>query len=97
MVLAPIGLELLTPQPRTSFRDWWLSRRILLGTARRKGFDSITILGSWCLWKEQNQRVFDGIGGSVVVVADSVVEEAVRWSQAGNGHLAALWAAIDGA
>ena len=26
MVLAPIGLELLTPQPGTSFLDWWLSR-----------------------------------------------------------------------
>ena len=41
--------------------------------------------------------MFDGVGRSVVAVVDSVVEEAVRWSQAGNGHLAALWAAIDGA
>ena len=85
MVLAPIGLELLTPQPGTSFLDWWSSRRILLGTACRKGFDSLTILGSWCLWKERNRRVFNG-----VAVADSVVEEAVRWSQARNGHLAVL-------
>jgi hypothetical protein len=96
-VLAPIGLELLTPQPGTSFLDWWLSRRILLGTSRRKGFDSLTILGSWCLWKKRNRRVFDGVGQSVVAVANSIVEEVVRWSQAGNSHLAALWAAIDGA
>jgi hypothetical protein len=89
-VLAPIGLELLTPQPRTSFLDWWLSRRILLGTTRRKGFNSLAILGSWCLWKERNRRVFDGVGRLVVAVADSIVEEAVRWSQAGNSHLAAL-------
>ena len=97
MVLAPIGLELLMPQPRINFLDWWLSRRILLGTAHRKGFDSLTILGSWCLWKERNWRVFDGVGRLVVAVADSVVEEVVRWSQAGNSHLAALWVAIDGA
>ena len=38
--------------------------RILLGTARRKGFDSLTILGSQCLWKERNRRVFDGVGRS---------------------------------
>ena len=65
--------------------------------ACRKGFDSLTILGSWCLWKERNQRVFDGVSWSVVAIVDSIVEEAVWWSQAGNGHLAALWAAIDGA
>jgi hypothetical protein len=96
-VLAPIGLDLLTPQPGISFLDWWLSRCLMLGSARRKGFDSLTILGSWCLWKEWNRRVFNGVGRSVVTVADSVVEEAVRWSQAGYGHLTALWVAIDGA
>ena len=56
-VVAPISLELLTPHPRTSFLDWWLSHHILLGMACHKGFNSLTILGSWCLWKEQNQRV----------------------------------------
>ena len=96
-VVAPIGLEHLTPHPRTSFLDWWLSHHILLGMACHKGFNSLTILGSWCLWKEQNQRVFEDVGRSVVMVADSIVEEAAWWSQAGNSHLATLWATIDGA
>jgi hypothetical protein len=57
-VLAPIGLDHLVPQPGASLLDWWLSSRLQLGMARRKGFNSLIILGAWCLWKERNRRVF---------------------------------------
>jgi hypothetical protein len=40
MVLAPIGLDHLAPQPQTSFLDWWLQSRLQLRSARCKGFDS---------------------------------------------------------
>ena len=43
-VLAPIGLDHLAPQPRTSFLDQWLLSHLQLGTARRKCFDSLIIL-----------------------------------------------------
>ena len=89
-VLAPIDLDRLALQPGTSFLDWWLQSRDQLGTARRKGFDSLIILGAWCLWKERNRRVFDGVGRTVVAITDSVVDEADRWAQAGYSHIAAL-------
>ena len=71
-VLAPIDLDRLALQPGTSFLDWWLQSRDQLGTARRKGFDSLIILGAWCLWKEQNQRVFDSVCRTAVSVAITV-------------------------
>jgi hypothetical protein len=83
-VLTPIGLAILVPPPGIAFLDWWLLYRVQLETAKRKGFDSLIILGAWCLWKECNQRVFHGIE-----------EEVDRWSQAGYGHLAAQWASRD--
>ena len=60
-VLAPIGLTNLTPPPGIAFLDWWLLYRVQLETAKRKGFDSLIILGAWCLWKERNQRVSMGL------------------------------------
>ena len=60
-VLAPIVLANLAPSPGVAFLDWWLLHRMQLETTRRKGFDSLVILGAWCLWKERNQRVSMGL------------------------------------
>ena len=77
------------------FLDRWLLHRMQLEMARRKGFDSLVILGAWCLWKERNQRVFQGAGRTPTDVATMMEEEVERWSQAGYSHLAALWASRD--
>ena len=37
-VLAPIDLDHLAPQPRTSFLDWWLQSRHQLGDDASQGF-----------------------------------------------------------
>ncbi|CAD6248097.1 unnamed protein product [Miscanthus lutarioriparius] len=94
-VLAPIGLANLAPSPGVAFLDWSLLHRMQLVTAKCKGFDSLIILGAWCLWKERNQRVFHGAGRSPIDVATMIEEEVDRWSQAGYGHLAMLWASRD--
>ena len=60
-VLAPLDLDRLVPQARTSVVDWWLNNQGQLGQQCRKGFDTLLILGAWCLWKERNRRVFDNV------------------------------------
>ena len=94
-MLAPIGLTNLTPPPGIAFLDWWLLYCVQIETAKRKGFDSLIILGAWCLWKERNQRVFHGAGRTAVDVATVIEEEVDHWSQAGYSHLATLWAFRD--
>lgn len=48
-VLAPLDLDRLAPQAGTSVVDWWLNSQGQLGQQRRKGFDTLLILGAWCL------------------------------------------------
>jgi hypothetical protein len=43
-----------------NFFVWWLRARKLLPKATRKGFDSLTFLIGWALWKERNARTFGG-------------------------------------
>lgn len=93
-VLAPIGLASLTPPPGVDYLDWWLQSRAQLTMSLRKGYDSLVILGAWCLWKEHNQRVFHGVSHTPVQLA-VVVEEVDHWSQAGFSHLAVLWVSRD--
>jgi hypothetical protein len=78
-VLAPIALANLAQQPGIAFIDWWLLFRLQLESAKRKGFDSLIILGAWCIWKERNQRVFYGDDRTPIAIA-SVIEEVDRWS-----------------
>jgi len=90
-VLATLELAHLSPPPGTSVVDWWLQSRLRLGQQRRRGYDSLLILGAWCLWKECNRRVFDNVRQTAVAVTDAIHEEVDR-CQAGYSHLAALWA-----
>lgn len=86
-VPAPLGLAQMAPEPGTSIADWWLLSRARLGQ-RRKGFDTLVILGAYCLGKERNRRVFDGLSQSPSVVTSKILEEGDCWThQAGYSHL----------
>jgi hypothetical protein len=61
---------------------WWLQRRLLLDSVKRRGFDSLVLLVSWEVWKERNARIHD---------------EGSQWIDADFTSLAAVWAFFDNA
>jgi hypothetical protein len=64
-ILFPLSLGDLTPAAdEISLAEWW--RKVLkkVPKNRRKGFNSLIILGSWCLWLTRNKTIFDGVNPS---------------------------------
>jgi hypothetical protein len=51
----------------------------------RWGFDTITTLMAWSIWKEQNNRIFNQQSKSWIEVAKAMVEEAVLWKSTNAG------------
>jgi hypothetical protein len=47
------------PHPTSTLLDWWLSVRSVMSQPLHRSFDSLVLLVTWCLWKEQNRRTFD--------------------------------------
>jgi hypothetical protein len=42
---------------------------------RRKGFNILIILGSWCLWLTRNKVVFDGVNPSLSSIKSLFLNE----------------------
>jgi hypothetical protein len=45
----------------------------------RKGAQSITMLGCWEIWREQNRRIFQNEKLSVVALVRRIHDEATLW------------------
>lgn len=74
----------LVPGSRfTSTEDWWLVARKQVPKARRRDFDTVTILIHWRIWKERNSRIFDGAQHSAEEVFESIRDEITSWRSAG--------------
>ncbi|GJN35172.1 hypothetical protein PR202_gb23919 [Eleusine coracana subsp. coracana] len=56
---------------------------------RRKGFNSIIILGAWLLSKQRNACIFDNAHPSVMALVKQLEDEAHLWSMAGARGLQA--------
>jgi hypothetical protein len=51
----------VAPSPgEDSFDIWWQNDNERVPSESRKGFNFLVLLGSWCIWKHPNSRVFDG-------------------------------------
>ena len=59
-----------------------------------RGFDSYALLIGWSLWKERNARTFQARATNTQRLALTIKDEADRWCEAGNAHLARLLARI---
>jgi hypothetical protein len=60
------------------------------GPFKHKGFDSLTLLVVWSLWKERNCRVHERCALQPVALAPLILEEARRWSHAGFAGIISL-------
>jgi hypothetical protein len=56
----------------------------------RRGFNSVIVLGAWCLWLHRNRTVFDGVNPSMSIVQRMFLDELVCWGRAGAKHLESL-------
>jgi hypothetical protein len=50
---------------------------------RKKGLNSMIVLGAWILWKHRNSCVFDGDAPSMVTALSQAHEERTAWKMAG--------------
>jgi hypothetical protein len=76
---------------------WWLQRRLLLDSVKRRGFDSLVLLVSWEVWKERNARIFRNEVSTAAAIAKRVHDEGSQWIDAGFIPLAVVWAFFDNA
>jgi hypothetical protein len=57
---------------------------------KRKGFNSVIILGAWCIWLTRNKDVFDGVSPSISSVKRLFLDELISWNKAGAKHIDSL-------
>jgi hypothetical protein len=57
---------------------------------KRKGFNSLIILGAWCLWLLRNKAIFDGVNPSLSSVKSLFLDELSCWDMAGAKQLPSL-------
>jgi hypothetical protein len=91
IILSPFGLGHLSPGAHvSSFAYWWKEVSRKVHKEWRKGFNSVTILGAWCLWMQRNWTVFDGDSPTIGKVQRSLFDELACWVMAGAKNLESL-------
>jgi hypothetical protein len=85
------GLPDLSPKGNVvNFFHWWMQATELLNNEKRKGFNSLVVLGAWYIWKLGNDIVFNGVSPRMDQVLDLAQEEAVLWMMAAAKDLRSL-------
>ena len=87
-ILKTVGLQHLSPSlDSSSFDDWWENVSMTLispsDKKRRKGLNSLIILGAWAIWIHRNLCVFYGEQRRVSKVINWVMAESHLWCRAG--------------
>jgi hypothetical protein len=87
-----VGLQRCVPRPDDlDLQEWWCSALSLVPKSDRKGFNSLVMLVSWCLWKHHNACVFERSNPSIAKVFQVIRDEVVAWRLAEVSGLSALW------
>jgi hypothetical protein len=90
-ILAAIGLGHLTPAAdEETFADWWGKVSLRVIKTRKKGLNSLIILGAWCLWLQRNRAVFHGESPSLPRVFRCFSYECVSWAIAGAKEIESI-------
>jgi hypothetical protein len=72
--------------------DWWRRMGDLPLGPRKKGLNSMIVLGAWILWKHRNKCVFDGDAPSMAAALSQAHEERTTWEMARAIGISALMA-----
>jgi hypothetical protein len=90
-ILASVGLQTCAPnQSDEVFADWWRRARKRADKIKRKGLNSLIILGAWILWKHRNACVFEGARPSIQHILQNFSLERKLWHLAGAHSLQAI-------
>jgi len=90
-ILAPLGLANLSPASiEISFAEWWRKVCKQVHKSKRRGINSVIIMGAWCLWIHRNKAVFEGVSPSISRIKKVFLEELECWGLAGAKHLEGL-------
>ena len=72
------------------FTGWWRKAAKRVPKEKKKGFNTLIILGAWLLWKHRNACVFEGASPSMNDLLRSFDDEHHLWRLAGAQKLGAL-------
>ena len=74
---AKLGIQFRLPTHSDALGVWWRVARAGFSRKERRGFDTLTILVCWLLWKQRNAGVFNNTGGQFTVegLVDQIVME----------------------
>jgi len=95
-ILTPLGLLDSAPSPNDQvFADWWRKARKRAAKEKRKGLNTLIILGAWMLWKHRNSCVFEGAQPNIHKILSDFRMERQLWHLAGASSLRALGHGVD--
>ena len=90
-VLVPLGFGTKAPgQHETSFVEWWKRAAKQTPKEKKKGLNSIIILGAWTIWKHRNACVFECEQPSISGLLREFKEGYHLWCLAGARDLREL-------
>jgi hypothetical protein len=91
-ILTPIGLSFVGPKRRDSdFVERWRKASTRIPKSKRKGFNSMVILGAWSLWKQRNRCVFYGARPCLSTLEDGFKDEMRLWFSVGDRNMRSLF------
>jgi len=77
-------------QGQFTLQSWWDYLRGIQGWDRRKGVDSLFMCIIWAIWKERNQRLFEGTSCTALELQDKIKMDINLWIRAGARRLGCL-------
>ena len=90
-ILPLFGLgHLILGSDDSSFANWWDEVCSKVHKDKKKGVNSVIMLGAWCLWLQRNRVVFDKISPSISSVLRNFLDELSCWMMAGDKQLGSL-------
>jgi hypothetical protein len=69
--LAALSLDI----EESNFEAWWSTSVTRFNGDIQKGFNSLVVLGAWCIWQHHNECVFEGVPPSVATALSLVEDE----------------------